>query len=75
VIRQPWDASDPLPFWAWGGFRGHHLWDVVDDPGEAHDLAGSASASGAERDLEELLRAALVELEAPDDQLARLGLA
>ena len=72
VIRQPWDASDPLPFWAWGGFRGHRLWDVVEDPTEQHDLAGS---SPLEAELAERLRGALRSLDAPADHLERLGLA
>jgi arylsulfatase A-like enzyme len=71
VIRQPFDAGDRLPFWAMGGFLGNHLYDLADDPAEAANLAGSA----AEKRAEELLRSALVELEVPDDQLARLGLA
>lgn len=75
VIRQRWDASDPLPFWAWGGFRGHHLWDRVEDPAEAHDLAGTAGAATLEADLTERLRGALVDLEAPTEQFERLGLA
>jgi arylsulfatase A-like enzyme len=76
VIRQPWDASDNLPFWAWGGFRGHHLWDTVDDPDEEHDLAAAAgtTAGALERDLADRLRELLLEIEAPQDQLARLGL-
>jgi len=79
VIRQPWDASDNLPFWAWGNFRGHHLWNVVDDPAEAHELAAGRDEpvprSGLEADLCERLRDALIEIEAPADQLSRLGLA
>jgi hypothetical protein len=79
VIRQPWDASDPLAFWAWGRFTGDHLWDRSEDPGEGDDLvardAGDVSARRAERDAAEALRCALTELEAPDDQLVRLGLA
>src|SRR5262245_24893331 len=71
VIRQPFGPGDRLPFWALGGFTGTHLYDLANDPREAENLAGSA----AEKRAEELLRAALVELEAPDDQLARLGLA
>ena len=78
VIRQPWDASDPLPFWAWGRFSGSHLWDRTEDPGEGHDLLGdggpSTRATVAEATPSERLRTALFELEAPADQLARLGL-
>ncbi len=78
VIRQPWDASDPLAFWAWGRFSGSHLWDRTEDPDEGQDLLGeggtSTRATVAERDASERLRTALLELEAPADQLARLGL-
>ncbi|MGH2685961.1 MAG: sulfatase, partial [Actinomycetota bacterium] len=70
VIRQPFDPSDVLPFWAWGGFRGNHLFDLADDPAEDHDLAGTP----AEKEAADLLRAALEEVEAPDDQYLRLGL-
>ncbi len=81
VIRQVWDQSDPVPFWAWGGFRGHHLWNVVEDPAQEHDRAASAggdptAAPGPlERELTDALRAALEAVEAPPEQLARLGLA
>jgi arylsulfatase A-like enzyme len=87
VIRQPWDASDRLPFWAWSRFSGSALWDRVEDPDEERDLlaagtggrAGSndiriGSAARAEADAAERLRTALVEMEAPGDQLVRLGL-
>ncbi len=78
VIRQPWDASDPLPFWAWSRFRGSELWDRVEDPDESHNLIGaegsSSSASSVEADAAERLRTALLAVDAPDDQLVRLGL-
>ncbi|MFA5788150.1 MAG: sulfatase [Actinomycetota bacterium] len=71
VIRQPFKEGDFLPYWAAGNFTGNHLYRVLEDPGEQHDLAGSPLETlAAER-----LREALVEIEAPDDQLARLGLA
>jgi len=71
VIRQPWGDGDGLPFWAWANFDGSHLWDRTDDPHETHDLVGAR----VERDAAEKLRVALVELDAPDDQFVRLGLA
>jgi len=71
VIRQPFGAHDPLPFWAWGPFDGNHCWDLADDPAEERDLAGTA----VERRLADALRAALEAVEAPPDQLVRLGLA
>lgn len=73
VIRQPFVPGDLLPFWAGGGFEGDHLYDRREDPGEERNLAPTAPRRLAEA--RELLRAALDEVEAPDDQYARLGLA
>jgi hypothetical protein len=70
VIRQPFDASDHLPFWATRHFSGDHLFDVGDDPAEEHNLAGSPRQGEAV----DLLRAALDAVDAPDEQLVRLGL-
>jgi arylsulfatase A-like enzyme len=70
VLRQPFQAGDMLPLWAWGEFTGNHLYDLGDDPGEERNLAGTP----AERDAAEALRAALVSVEAPRDQFVRLGL-
>lgn len=71
VIRQPFAAGDPLPFWAYARFDGHHLFAVDDDPREARDLVGDQR----ETELIEMLRAALDDVDAPDDQYVRLGLA
>ncbi len=71
VIRQPFDAGDALPYWAYGSFDGHHLYDLAEDPDEQRNLAGGAD----EKRAAEQLRAALLEIEAPGDQLERLGLA
>jgi arylsulfatase A-like enzyme len=71
VIRQPFAAGDAVPYWArLGSFSGHHLYDLVDDPGENLNLVGTP----LEADLIELLRHALDDLEAPADQFERLGL-
>jgi hypothetical protein len=70
VIHQPFGAGDLLPFWAWGEFSGHHLYDLADDPQETRNLAGGA----AERDAADALRAALQSVEAPAEQFERLGL-
>lgn len=76
VIRQPFGLGDPVPYWASTRFGGHHLWDVDEDPGEEHDLAGGLGAAPAiERELTDLLRAALDDVQAPSDQYERLGLA
>ena len=71
VIRQPFGPGDPLPYWALTRFRGNLAFDLSRDPTEVEDRAGEP----VEDDLSEQLREALVELEAPDDQLVRLGLA
>jgi arylsulfatase A-like enzyme len=71
VIRQNWDESDPLPFWAGRRFSGHHLYDLEADPEENENLAGGAG----ENDAVDALRAALETVEAPAEQFARLGLA
>lgn len=70
VIRQMWDASDALPFWAWTKFSGHHLYDLKNDPAENENRAGSAD----EKRMTDLLRTALKEISAPEEQFARLGL-
>jgi hypothetical protein len=72
VIRQPFAPGDMLPFWA-GSVRpgDHYLYDLSVDPDEAENRVGEARAEGEMRDL---LRAALDEVQAPDDQFARLGL-
>ncbi len=70
VIRQMWDESDHVPFWALARFTGHHLFDLANDPDENENLAGSAR----EKYAADALRAALVEVEAPPEQFQRLGL-
>jgi hypothetical protein len=71
VIRQPFQAGDLLPFWAYSRFTGNHVWDLSLDPDEDEDRAGEP----LEKELADLLRSALDEVEAPADQLVRLGLA
>jgi hypothetical protein len=71
VIRQPFRDGDIVPFWALGSFSGNHLYNLRDDPAEEHNLAAAAM----ERLAAERLRVALQAIEAPDDQLVRLGLA
>jgi arylsulfatase A-like enzyme len=70
VIRQLWDASDALPFWAWTKFSGHHLFDTAKDPAEDENRTGGAD----EARMIDMLRTALREVEAPDEQFKRLGL-
>jgi hypothetical protein len=70
VIRQPFREGDLLPFWAMARSYETLLFDRVEDPGETADRINSALAD----DAEELLRSALLEVEAPSDHLERLGL-
>ena len=71
VIRQLWDESDNLPFWAYARFSGNHLYDLRNDPHEEENLAGS----GSEVRAIEALRSAMRNIEAPQEQFERLGLA
>jgi len=72
VIRQPFREGDLLPFWSAGQRIGeHHCYHLGNDPGETENRLGSAE----ERDMIELLRVALASVEAPDEQLQRLGIA
>lgn len=72
VIRQPFRPGDLLPFWA-GTQRivdDHHCYDIGIDPDEHENRRGGQD----EKELTELLRVALTEVEAPAEQFARLGL-
>jgi arylsulfatase A-like enzyme len=72
VIRQPFKAGDPFPFWCLGQPIGeHHCYRLDLDPAEEENRLGGAD----ERDMMELLRVALRDVEAPHEQLLRLGLA
>jgi hypothetical protein len=78
VIRQPFAPGDRIPFWV-----GHHavdthfLFDLDNDPGENENRAGGPAAADVaeEAEMVELLRAALADVEAPGEQLERLGIA
>jgi len=72
VIRQPFQAGDMLPFWV-GRHNSddHHLYRLDIDPDEQENRAGDA----LEREMTEMLRSALEEVEAPTEQLERLGIA
>lgn len=71
VIRQPFAQGDAMPFWVSNAIVGqHHLYDVDLDPDERENRVGER----AERELQDLLRTALAELDAPTEQLERLGL-
>lgn len=72
VLRQPFAAGDPVPFWCMGQpLNDHHCFDLHNDPQELDNRLGSAD----ETDMIELLRCALLDHEAPAEQLERLGIA
>jgi arylsulfatase A-like enzyme len=72
VIRQPFEEGDRLPFWVGrGAVDSHFLFDLDRDPDEEENLTGSA----VESEMVELLRVALEEVAAPDEQFERLGIA
>ena len=70
VIRQPFQEGDLLPFWAMGKDFEHLLFDRREDAAEQSNCVDGK----AERDSTELLRVALNSVDAPQDQLIRLGL-
>ena len=70
VIRQPFVAGDMLPFWAIGGFEGDHMYDISIDPAEAENRASDKAAKEAAHNLRDALRT----IDAPDEQMERLGL-
>jgi hypothetical protein len=70
VIRQPFREGDLLPFWAMGKDFEHLLFDRHEDVAEQSNRVDGK----AERDSAELLRVALNSVDAPQDQLVRLGL-
>jgi hypothetical protein len=72
VLRQPFAAGDLQPYWCQGQRANWHcLYDVDDDPEENQNRLGGRDES----DMIELLRTALKSIEAPDEQLERLGIA
>ena len=71
VIRQPFRLGHLRAYWAGTQSAGNHLYDLREDRGEERNLAGSP----CEADAAERLCDVLLELEAPDEQLVRLGLA
>ena len=71
VIRQPFVAGDLLPYWSIGIRPGDHvLFNHSEDPAEERNLTGT----GQEKRAIDLLRAALEEVDAPEDQFVRLGI-
>ena len=71
VIRQPFREGDLLPYWSLNPpINDHHLYKISDDPDENENRVGEP----LENTMQDLLRAALAELQAPAEQIARLGL-
>jgi len=70
VIRQPFQAGDLLPFWAYAKQYETILFDRHNDPLETINHVGES----IEADAVELLRVALQEVEAPTEHFVRLGL-
>jgi arylsulfatase A-like enzyme len=72
VIRQPFEPGDALPFWARSGaFLGDQLFDRVQDPNETHNRSTETHQLGLRDALADALRA----IDAPLEQLERLGVA
>ncbi len=72
VIRQPFRSGDLLPFWGYGEFAyGSVCFDLDDDPNEDRNRIDDALG----REQRALLADALREVEAPPEQLSRLGMA
>ena len=71
VIRQPFAEGDLLPYWcARARVDEHHLYNVDLDPSEDENRLGGQD----EKDMVDLLREALNDVEAPEEQFERLGL-
>jgi arylsulfatase A-like enzyme len=74
VIRQPFAPGDRVPLWVGHNVvDAHFLFDLDLDPGEEENRAGNGSVE--EADMVELLRVALQTVQAPAEQLQRLGIA
>ena len=71
VIRQPFKSGDLLPFWSMQPAIGeHHLYDIANDPDEYENRIGEKTES----DMIEILRTTLLQMQAPQEQLQRLGI-
>jgi hypothetical protein len=75
VIRQPFDPSDDLPYWGRGRFHGDLLYDraEADAEGAVRNLAGDPDDKDTKR-MQDLLVEAMRAIDAPAEQLTRLGL-
>lgn len=72
VIRQPFGPDDAVPYWAQTntGDQRDMVFDVVSDPTEDRDLAGTS----IEARVRDVMAQALHDVSAPADQFARLDL-
>ena len=72
VLRQPFEPGDRRPLWAGGEYivGRHHCYDLAEDSEEQRNLVGTA----IEAEMLDLLRTALLAVDAPGEQFARLGL-
>jgi arylsulfatase A-like enzyme len=70
VIRQPFREGDMLPFWAYAKQYETLLFDRKEDPSETTNRISDSIAN----DAEELLRSALLEVNAPSEHFERLSL-
>ena len=70
VIRQPFREGDMLPFWAYAKQYETLLFDRKEDPSETTNRISDSIAN----DAEELLRTALLEVNAPSEHFERLSL-
>jgi hypothetical protein len=71
VIRQPFEPGDRLPFWVGHAcVDSHFFFDLDNDPSEDENLHGTRREAG----MVELLREALKTVEAPEEQMVRLGI-
>jgi arylsulfatase A-like enzyme len=72
VLRQPFDPSDHIPFWAGGAFSGDVLYDRAE--ADATRAVRNIADTRAAREMTELLVEALRAVDAPEEQFARLAL-
>lgn len=71
VIRQPFQEGDLLPFWSSKPqIDDHHLYRLDIDPAEEENRKGEL----LEADMIDMLREALKEMSAPQEQFQRLGI-
>jgi hypothetical protein len=76
VLRQPFDVSDYLPYWAMSHFEGEVLYDRAecDADGAVRDHLADGGGTAEAKEMADLMVEALRSIGAPDEQLVRLGL-